>query len=137
MTNALQTAVNSITAHIRPRNPKNQETLDGLTNALMRIWDETVRDPATPKRPADTAVDKHGPRGRLDDPFALHAVFILDDIAAGAEQGFVMPVAGNDQQWAREHMPEFEARAAAGDEAMEMFVKEVKDGLGKGLGAKL
>jgi hypothetical protein len=64
--------------------------------------------------------------GRLDDERALHNVFLMEDIVAGAEQGFVLPKAGDDGNWTKENMAEFERRAADGDESMRVLVGEVK-----------
>lgn len=64
--------------------------------------------------------------GRLDDERALHNVFLMEDVAAGAEQGFVLPVAGRDAEWAKENMGEFEKRAGDGDESMGLLVREFK-----------
>ena len=71
--------------------------------------------------------------GRIDDEKALHTVFIMEDINGGAEQGFILPLAGKDGDgaWAKEQMPEFEKRAAAGDQSVEKLIKEIQDGLGK------
>lgn len=65
--------------------------------------------------------------GRLDDERALHNVFLMEDIVAGAEQGFVLPVAGKDGEWAERNMDAFEKRAGEGDESMEALVREYKE----------
>lgn len=67
--------------------------------------------------------------GRLDDARALHNVFLMEDIVAGAEQGFLLPVAGMDGEWARENMKAFEKRAGEGDESMKELVGEFKSKL--------
>lgn len=72
------------------------------------------------------------PLGRLDDPRALHNVFILEDIAAGAEQGLLLPVAGKDPEWAEDNMVEFRRRADLGDKSMLALIREIKRGLGSG-----
>ena len=69
--------------------------------------------------------------GRLDDERALHGVVVMEDIAAGAEQGFLVPVAGEDGGWAAEHLADFRKRADAGDESMQGLVMEVEQGFGK------
>jgi hypothetical protein len=68
--------------------------------------------------------------GRLDDPMALHNVFIFEDLAAGAEQGFLLPLAGQDGGWVRDNMRAFEKRAKDGDESMKRLLVEHKDGFG-------
>lgn len=65
--------------------------------------------------------------GRLDDIKALHNVFIFEDLAAGAEQGFMVPQAGGEEEWARENMGEFERRKREGDGGMERLVGELKE----------
>ena len=67
--------------------------------------------------------------GRLDDVRALHNLFLMEDIVAGAEQGFVLPIAGSDEQWARKHMAEFEKRMEDGDESMGVLLREYKSKL--------
>lgn len=69
--------------------------------------------------------------GRLDDTLSLHNIFLMEDIAAGAEQGFILPVAGQDVQWAEQNMLEFERRAGLGDKSMGRLAQEVSMGLGK------
>lgn len=67
--------------------------------------------------------------GRLDDERALHNVFLFEDIVAGAEQGFVLPQAGKDGEWASENMHAFKRRAEDGDESMGALVKEYRSKL--------
>ena len=69
--------------------------------------------------------------GRLDDPLALHNVFIMEDITAGAEQGFILPAAGKDGEWAKKNMAEIEKRAREGDASMRTMAEEMKKGFGK------
>jgi hypothetical protein len=77
----------------------------------MRIWNDHVQN---------------GGEGRLDDSTALHNVFIFEDLAAGAEQGFLLPLAGQDGKWVEENMQAFEKRAGEGDESMRQMIEEVK-----------
>ena len=53
--------------------------------------------------------------GRLDDIDALHNMFVFEDLAAGAAQGFVVPGAGGEGEWARENMGAFKRREKEGD----------------------
>jgi hypothetical protein len=64
--------------------------------------------------------------GRLDDERTLHNVFLMEDIVAGMEQGFMLPKAGKDVEWARENMEEFARRAKDGDESMKKMMREYK-----------
>jgi hypothetical protein len=70
-------------------------------------------------------ISKGNSEGRLDDAKGLHNVFIFEDLAAGVEQGIVVPKAGEEEGWARENWAEFERRAKEGDEGMEVLMKEV------------
>lgn len=90
---------------------------------ITAIWDDAVRG---------VEARGDGKSGRLDDEKALHNCFIMEDIAAGAEQGFVLPVAGRDGAWIEENMGEFERRAEEGDESMRALIAEYKAGMGKG-----
>ncbi|KAF2690471.1 hypothetical protein K458DRAFT_290325, partial [Lentithecium fluviatile CBS 122367] len=101
---------NYIHAHLRPRGPNTRPTLISITQSLTQIWNSLLQ----PTKP-----------GSLDDPRALHNVFLMEDIAAGAEQGFVLPLAGEDAQWAEENMQEFRRRAEDGEEGMRRLVEEV------------
>lgn len=38
----------------------------------------------------------------------------------------MLPIAGNDEQWAGENLQAFEERAARGDEGMRALVEDVK-----------
>ncbi|KAF1993666.1 hypothetical protein P154DRAFT_449609 [Amniculicola lignicola CBS 123094] len=107
---------NYIIGHLRPRPIKPASTIPDLVTSITNIWNSIVRDPP----------------GRLDDPRALHNCFILEDIDGGAEQGFILPVAGNDGNWLEGNMKEFERRAGLGDVAMEALVREIENGIGSG-----
>lgn len=102
--------------HLRPRGQDNRPKLLALVARFTAVWNETLR----PEAP-----------GRLDDGRALHNVFIMEDIVAGTEQGFVLPVAGNDAKWLEENRGEIERRAGEGDAAMKVLLEESKRGLGK------
>ena len=80
---------------------------------------------ASSSRSGSGYVRKEGD-GRLDDERALHNVFRMEDIVAGSEQGFELPVAGEDEGWARGDMKAFEKRAKDGDEGMRRLVEEYK-----------
>jgi hypothetical protein len=69
----------------------------------------------------------HGkPEGRLDDAKGLHSVFIFEDLAAGAEQGIVLPKAGEEGKWAEENWGEMVRRAEEGDSGMERLMEGLK-----------
>jgi hypothetical protein len=70
--------------------------------------------------------------GRLDDRRGFHHVLIMEDIAAGAEQGFLLLPAGQVGAWVQSNMGIIEGRARAGDKSMQALVQEVRNGLGNG-----
>lgn len=115
---------NYILGHLRPR-PANAEKLSHIVREITRIWNEAVRNVQDASSSRDGYVRKEGD-GRLDDERALHNVFLMEDIVAGSEQGFELPVAGKDGEWARENMAAFEKRATNGDEGMRRLVEEYK-----------
>ncbi|KAF1944408.1 hypothetical protein EJ02DRAFT_452510 [Clathrospora elynae] len=138
---------NYIIGHLRPRGPDNREKLNELVQEIMRIWDMYARPklksihahtpwvgPRRLEERNEEIARKAGAKAsnRLDDARALHNVFIMEDIAAGMEQGFVLPVAGQDGAWVEENMEKFEQRAKDGDASMKALVEEIKGGLGKG-----
>lgn len=111
---------NYIVGHIRPRPASARQKVQELVKGIMATWDEVVRPDGT------------GASGRLDDERSLHNVFIMEDITAGAEQGFMLPVAGQDAGWVDENIAEFEKRAKEGDVSMQGLLQEIKIGIGKG-----
>lgn len=54
----------------------------------------------------------------------------METIHAGAEQGFLLPTAGNEDGWVQQNIDEFKKRAEIGDGGMKGFVNELCDGLG-------
>jgi phenylpyruvate tautomerase PptA (4-oxalocrotonate tautomerase family) len=123
---------NYIIGHLRPRGPENGAKLATIVAELTRIWNAHVRleggGSVLDRIPGVGYTPKKGD-GRLDDVRALHGVFLMEDIAAGAEQGFALPVAGQDGAWVRENMAEFRRRAEDGDEGMRALIEEVKSKL--------
>jgi hypothetical protein len=123
---------NYIIGHLRPRGPENGAKLATIVAELTRIWNAHVRleggSSVLDRIPGVGYTPKKGD-GRLDDARALHGVFLMEDIAAGAEQGFALPVAGQDGTWVRENMAEFRRRAEDGDEGMRALIEEVKSKL--------
>lgn len=120
---------NYILGHLRPR-ANNAAKQAHMVSALTSLWNEHARPVADVLGQVGEKVGmgskpKSGD-GRLDDERALHNVFLMEDIVAGAEQGFVLPVAGQDGEWANSNMSEFERRAADGDESMRGLVREYK-----------
>lgn len=107
-------ATNFLHAHLRPRGPANASKLQTLVKTIMKLWAEHVAQD-----------DKS--EGRLDDARGLHNVFVFEDLAAGAEQGFVLPKAGEEEGWVRENWEDFERRAKDGDGAVGMMMEEIEE----------
>lgn len=106
---------NYIIGHIRPRPASARSKVQDLVKGIMTLWDEMMR-------PGERSAS-----GRLDDEKALHNVFIMEDITAGAEQGFILPIAGQDAVWMEENRAEFERRASHGDESMQTLLTEIEN----------
>jgi phenylpyruvate tautomerase PptA (4-oxalocrotonate tautomerase family) len=117
---------NSITGMLRTRGPEYRDKMNTLVLDLTEIWNKVVRPNF-----ANDNVDGNVP-GRLDDPTALHLCGISEGIVAAAEQGFLLPSAGQDDKWLEKNLKAFEKRAADGDEAMKALLEEIKT---KGLGS--
>ncbi|RYN73691.1 hypothetical protein AA0117_g7538 [Alternaria alternata] len=117
---------NSITGMLRTRGPEYRDKMNTLVLDLTEIWNKVVRPNS-----ANDNVDGYVP-GRLDDPTALHLCGISEGIVAAAEQGFLLPSAGQDDKWLEKNLKAFEKRAADGDEAMKALLEEIKT---KGLGS--
>lgn len=56
----------------------------------------------------------------------LRAIFILGSIVAGAEAGFPLPQAGQDQKWLKENLSEFKKLAQGGDGDFQDMMEELK-----------
>ncbi|KAF2813038.1 uncharacterized protein BDZ99DRAFT_473764 [Mytilinidion resinicola] len=113
--------INYIHAHIRPRKTPADSEVRELYNSLIiqiaAIWQDIL------------GYSAYRETGSLETPMNPHSVFVLDDIAAGYEQGFLLPEAGGDKRWIEENMREFERRANAEapceDHDMQRLVKEI------------
>lgn len=101
--------MNTIHANVRTGSSRPRSAYDELCRNLRTAW-EKILPPST----------------------LLHAVFVHGSLVAGEEQGFLRPEAGNDSEWVRVNMPEFEKRAVAGNESMKLLVEECRArGLGR------
>ncbi|KAH7394908.1 hypothetical protein DE146DRAFT_615146 [Phaeosphaeria sp. MPI-PUGE-AT-0046c] len=107
-------ATNFLHAHLRPRGPANAPRLQTLVTTIMKLWAEHVAQDETSE-------------GRLDDPRGLHNVFVFEDLVAGAEQGFVLPKAGEEEVWVKDNWEKFERRAKEGDEAVGKMMEEIEE----------
>jgi hypothetical protein len=112
---------NFIHAHLRPRGPENDQKRKTLVTTIMNLWDAHINN-----APGATLNAEGSSEGRLDNPRALHNVFVFEALVAGSEQGFLIPMAGEDGKWGEENMKAFEDRAGRGDESMGRLVEEMK-----------
>jgi phenylpyruvate tautomerase PptA (4-oxalocrotonate tautomerase family) len=104
-----------ILAHVRTGPSRKTSEFEALCKDVSAAWDEIVKPLPKVRRSAP------------DEDRSLYSVFILGDIAAGMEAGFVIPQAGKDGEWLAENMGAFKARAEAGEEEFVELVKEVED----------
>ena len=105
-------ATNYIHAHLRPRGPSFAPQMRTLVTTIMSLWGEHISNGS-------------GTEGRLDNPRGLHNVFLFEDLAAGAEQGLVLPKAGEEKGWAHENWAEMVKRAKEGDRGMEGLMRQL------------
>lgn len=95
--------MNTIHANVRTGASRPRAAYDELCRRLRAAWEEILPSSAS-----------------------LHAIFVHGSLVAGEEQGILRPEAGKDEAWVRTHMPEFERRAAEGDEGMKTLVEECR-----------
>jgi len=104
-----------ILAHVRTGPSRKTSEFNALCKDVTAAWDEIVKPLPKVKRSAP------------DEDRGLYSVFVLGDIAAGMEAGFVVPEAGKDGEWLAENMGAFKARAEAGEEEFVELVKEIEE----------
>ncbi|EKG16696.1 Tautomerase [Macrophomina phaseolina MS6] len=108
--------INAITAQVRPGASRPRSAYDELCRQLRAAWEDifsSLQDANSNKTNAAAV--------------PLDGIFILGTIIAGEEQGFLLPEAGKDGEWVREHWKEFEKRAGAGDAGMKALVEECRE----------
>lgn len=106
-----ESRTNIIAAHVRHGPSRPREKYDELCRLVKDAWDQVVVDP----------------QGKTEaEENRLHTIFVLGDIVAGWERGFSIPGAGEDAEWLRGNMGEFERRAEGGDKVMGELVQEIK-----------
>lgn len=93
---------NYLEAHLRAGSERPKELFNELAQEMVKIWEEVVRDDSI-------------------------RVIIYGDIVAGYEYGFLIPEAGKDQEWMRNNLSAFEAKAEEGDDVMKDLVAEIKE----------
>ncbi|TKA77197.1 hypothetical protein B0A49_01842 [Cryomyces minteri] len=105
---------NRILAHVRHGPSRTQDDYADLCSKITKVWDATV---PLPRHPFNAT-------GRVD--VELRAIFVLGDIVAGMEAGFVLPEAGKDVQWFKENMVAFKKKAEDGDDEFQDMVAEIE-----------
>lgn len=99
---------NYIVANVRSGPSRTQKEWDGLCEEVVKIWGEIVCHD-----------------GKGDDGKGLRAVFVMGGLIAGWEAGFVIPKAGEDGEWLRKNLGEFERRARLGEGMFGDLVEEI------------
>jgi len=99
-------ASNSVTGLVRHNNTRTQEQYADLCNRIAAAWKDAIHDDSGDRK--------------------LGAIFIQGNILAGWEQGFMIPQAGDDQNWLKQHWAEFKKRADDGDEDMKGLVADIE-----------
>ncbi|KAL9113838.1 MAG: hypothetical protein Q9227_001972 [Pyrenula ochraceoflavens] len=97
---------NRIVAHVRHGPSRTKEDYDDISKQLTVAWKSIVGS---------------------DGDHYLHAVFVMGDLNAMYEEGFILPPAGQDRQWLKVHLKDFQKRAAEGDEEFQNLIQELKN----------
>jgi hypothetical protein len=99
-----QKLTNNIIAHVRPGPSRPRSAYDTLCHQVKDVWAKVISNQEE----------------------KLDTIFIMGDIVAGYEQGFMLPEAGDDGKWIKENMGEFERRSKDGDVTMREMVEEIR-----------
>lgn len=108
---------NYIVANVRSGPSRTQKEWDGLCEEVVKIWEEIVCHDG---KEQDGNDEKKG-----DDGKGLRAVFVMGGLIAGWEAGFVIPKAGEDGEWLKKNLGEFERRARSGEKMFGDLVEEI------------
>lgn len=102
---------NRIFAFVRSGPSRGAEILDKLGEEIEKVWDGVVGR-------------KVGGVG-LGNENVLQGVFIVPGLTA-REEGFAIPLAGEEGPWLEENMEKFKERAEKGDVDMKNLIAEVE-----------
>ncbi|GAB7338687.1 hypothetical protein MBLNU457_5412t1 [Dothideomycetes sp. NU457] len=105
---------NRIFAYVRHGPSRTQADYKSVSEEIIKAWDRIVPLPMTKR--AETTPDTE-----------LRMVMFFGAITAVYEAGFMMPEAGHDGEWLKEHEAAFEEKAKAGDEEFAEMLKEVRE----------
>ncbi|KAF2728304.1 hypothetical protein EJ04DRAFT_104592 [Polyplosphaeria fusca] len=101
---------NFLLAHLRPHLGTSRSDHDALISDISCVWTRIVKPPLSSYASHDMQ--------SLDDPFALHTVFLLHDIYTGTKMGMTVPRAVDDLAWAFANMEQIKRRMHSGEDAM-------------------
>lgn len=124
---------NQIFVHVRSGSNRSSEVFDKLAADIEKVWDEVVDggyrkmyklagEDGEDKLPPDDRKDAE--RMKEEHPKLLQGVFIIPGLTA-REEGFAIPVAGEELPWIKANWSKFEARSNAGDPDMEALIKDI------------
>jgi hypothetical protein len=99
-------AINSVTAYVRNVS-RPQEEYAELCHRIEEGWKNAM-----------------GPNPSKEKQ--LTSIFVQGIIAAGWEQGVMIPESGNDRDWLKEHLADFKKRADSGEEEMKELVEDIE-----------
>lgn len=94
---------NHIIANVRVGPSRTQKDWNSLCEEVVSAWNGIVPMPKVR-------------RGDPDVDYSLRSCILLGGMIGGYEAGFMIPRAGDDAQWLRDHWEEFEMKAQGGDE---------------------
>jgi phenylpyruvate tautomerase PptA (4-oxalocrotonate tautomerase family) len=113
-------STNSILGFVRHNESRSNDMYTDLCNKIGEAWAETFGLGEHGK----DARDGHA-NGNTEEK-KLAAIFIQGTLLAAWEQGVMVPPAGQDKQWLKQHWNEFKKRADAGNEQMKEFIEDVQ-----------
>ena len=99
-------AINSVTGYVRNVS-RPQEQYAELCHRIEEGWKNAI-----------------GPNFSKEKQ--LTSIFIQGIIAAGWEQGVMIPESGHDQDWMKERFADFKKRADSGEEEMKELVEDIE-----------
>ncbi|KAF2152320.1 hypothetical protein K461DRAFT_256144 [Myriangium duriaei CBS 260.36] len=105
---------NRIFAYVRPGPSRTQKDYESVSNQIVAEWDKIVPLPQ---------VQRSLPKPDQ----SLNLIMFFGCLVAGYEAGFMIPQAGEDQEWFKDNLAAFQAKADAGDENFKEMIEECKE----------
>lgn len=106
---------NQIFAWVRTGPTRTQDDWTDLIRQIEGAWQHVCGTPL-PQAKGRTAPDT-----------SLRGVVVMGGLVAAMEAGFIIPGAGGDAQWLRDHWDEFQAKADAGEQEFVDLVQDAKE----------